>query len=402
MENFIASIRLQVKSEVRGAVKEFGRPAEMPHLMPHVHKWARTLSVVVAAVSVLLSSFVVKTVFGSLWRGKLGKAAGPILKMVGWISLFDLLYTAKFLLTFASTRIFVDTPGWCTVMAFVGQSCAAGTTSLNFCVALDVLLIQRDPFRHKSSLFVPRYIAFCLSVALVSATAMLLADAYGVAYDATCWIVVPGLQLVFWVPLVCYMAFCSAVLVLFWVNRKKKLTAGGATSRRGTRGRSPSMTQTPVDPKIVARMAVFTLAFVLTWTPEMILFISSRLGRPSSFMLDSVNAVFMSALGSINFFVWRKQLAAVAQQQGAGSGGRAASEGCWRCSALCRAMVPCWRGARPPSVSDDDRGSEMAHVRLHDTEQRGSELSESAGQNPGAPAVTVEMDRLSHSVEISS
>jgi hypothetical protein len=326
-----------------------------------------------AAVSMILASIVIKTVFSSMWRGRSSNSAGvgPILKMVGWMSVFDVLYTGKFLLSFASTRVFIDTPGWCRLMAFVGQSCAAGTTTLNFCIALDVLLIQRSPFHHKSHMWVPRYIAITLSVALLTALAMLPMDAYGIAFDGTCWINVEHLQLIFWVPLLGYMTFCGAVLLLFWVNRRRENAAGGGRGGRGANSMAAA-----VDPRIVTRMAVFTLAFMLTWTPETILFILTRAGVPAPRALNVINALFMSALGSVNFFVWRKQLASLS------AGGRGVGASRHGGHALLPKWValPCWcvRGANTSAASDSD-DSEMAHVHL-----RGDSNS-AGGQNPGAP-----------------
>ena len=339
----------------------------------------KILSVVVAAVSMVCASIVVKTVFSSMWQRRPSNCpgVGPILKMVGWMSIFDLLYTGKFLLSFASTHVFINTDGWCRLMAFVGQSCASGTTTLNFCIAFDVLRIQRCPFRHKSHVWAPRYIAFCLSVALVSALAMLPADAYGITFDGTCWIIKENLQLIFWVPLLGYMAFCSFVLVLFWLNRRR-----GDAALGGGGGRKTSMTAA-VDPRIVSRMAVFTLAFVLTWMPETILFVMLHMGVPAPPALYVINALFMSALGSVNFFVWRKQLKSLSA-----SGGRGDSQGG-------RALLPqwavlscCWcaRGAKPSAAGKSD-GSEMMHVRLRGSSQGAGNDSNSAaaGQNPGAP-----------------
>ena len=336
------------------------------------------------------------------WRGV---HVGPVLKLVGWLSLADFLLSLKFLL---SRIITSPSSTGCYMLAVLGQVTAMVTTSANFVIAVDVFLIFRDPFRHSSTRNLPRYLGFIVVVATVSAIVFAVLGAYGRSLDGTCWVDDQstygyGCEIAFYSIVSTYVAFCFCVLILFalrhgnsagsaavgtchcwsvrdWFGGSQSYLrsfslSGISMSRRPTARRASTISE-PDRVALVNRMAMFTAGFLIIWMPETVYFLY-RHGHRSTAAADGLGrvvAVTIPLTGFVNLVIWRNPLRALSRA-------KLKSGGCSSCFGRCeRSAAKALAGSPMPSSANDtasDRNRTASAAPLR------QELR--LEENPGAP-----------------
>eukprot|EP00937_MAST-01D_sp_MAST-1D-sp2_P002460 g2460.t1 len=141
----------------------------------------------------------------------------------------------------------------CWLSGFVAQAFSSAAVLFQFVIALDVLRSVRDPLGYRSD--ASRYIAVATAASAVLGVLAVvpgIADT-GEAYCHTFWMRGKWM-LLFYVPLWLIMLFCAGVLGYF-VAKKYHAIRKGQTQKANTHQR------------LVSRMALFTVVFVLRWLP---------------------------------------------------------------------------------------------------------------------------------------
>ena len=258
----------------------------------------RVLAVVFCAISIIAAGSVVRDVFGARYHRR---KVGPILVLVGWMSLADVLWAARFLIN--DLRRIGSGP-LCTLSGVIGQGMGAVLVSTNFVIGVDVLLSERFPFSHSSARCLPRYLAWVAFVAISTAAWVAAVGCYGPSPDGTCWIEVsspdPRCEVAFnamnYITLV-YVAFCTLVLLFFAVNLHRPRWCFGARRAATTTGAGRRA--------LVNRMAVFTGTFLATWVPFQIFFLGPQLGvgATANGVLQKYTLLTTSLTGLFNWLV---------------------------------------------------------------------------------------------------
>jgi hypothetical protein len=255
---------------------------------------------------------VVWRVFGALWRKK---KVGAILVLVGWASLADIFWAARFIASDAH-RV-PDRGPVCTFIGVVGQVMGAVLVSTNFVIGVDVLLCERFPFTHSSARCLPRYQAWVVFVAVATASWVGAIDCYGPSPDGTCWIELdsPGgrctsaFRAQNYIT-VTYVVFCTLVMLFFAANNfppavrycRSRSSSGSSSGRSGAGQR-----------RLVQRMATFTGTFLFIWMPFSVFFLARELGISTAAKdaLQKFTSLTIPLTGFFNWLVWRQPLRAL-------------------------------------------------------------------------------------------
>ena len=278
---------------------------------------AKAAGIVFACISIVCCCFILvllrRLVCSARARADTRKAKNfAVLKLVGIMCIFDILYALKFATSLAVDGI-ASNPALCSAEAFVGQTAGLASVLFNGVIALDLFMTVRNPFSHRTERYLQHYIGFVIVTALIMGILPLAMDAYHDSGDGTCWIdsATRGhvlLQLTFFVPLL-GMEVLSIGVVGYVTWQAKWLHCG---ARAGVPRNKMSL--------VVKRMMCFTAAFILVWLPQCVLRIGtwfSALGVKSIEPLVDIGLLTNGAIGIVDALVWMAPVRKQASRDGA-------------------------------------------------------------------------------------
>lgn len=278
--------------------------------------------VVLGCLSILGSAWIMIQPLRLWYFSKPRQSPGPILRLVACKALFDFLSVMKWLLSF----LFI--PGafrpkhskkaykarMCMAMGWLGQFSALGSTSFNFCIAVDVFLLARSfqltinnsgrsnksrqgQVVHNSSLWLPYYVAYSIGLALV--TSFILLPYYGPSGDGTCWLgyrnYMEGKG--YWFLLYGFIMLyaCFSIFVLWYC------VALACNFRDNSDGIQANTQQAR---KLGRRVLLFTVASILAWISSLSIRWLEFLGRRIPETLSVIDDYALMCLGFWDLIIW--------------------------------------------------------------------------------------------------
>eukprot|EP00823_Brevimastigomonas_motovehiculus_P007254 TRINITY_DN6265_c0_g1_i1.p1 TRINITY_DN6265_c0_g1~~TRINITY_DN6265_c0_g1_i1.p1 ORF type:complete len:371 (+),score=51.20 TRINITY_DN6265_c0_g1_i1:91-1203(+) len=307
--------------------------------------------IVVSALSLLGALFIV---FSFLLLPSLRKKS--IFQMVACMAFADLGLALKFFLPALSgvlgTPDYDPPAAWCDYEGFSGQFFGLSSVSWYFTIALSAFLSLKYPLHFKTSQnIIYLYHLFVWGVSGITTIISWKMAGYGPSGDGTCWIQTKHelYRLLFYVPLLFYMAF-TFFLLIYIIRNRTVLSFG-----------SPH--------NLVSRMIAFVLAFVVVWSVSAALHLyqvifPSDSDSNFSHVVTGLHAIALAGQGFVNFVVWVSSPAFSA---------------IWQC------LPQCCREQEAVSTSSMSKGQPLKTASMNDIPSGGSPAEETAINNNGNP-----------------
>lgn len=213
--------------------------------------------------------------------------------LVFWLSFCDFFFSLKFFATavwFDSNSVQEHAVA-CLAQSIAAQFFGLASISWNAMISLNLLVQLRNPFANTAG-FAKFYHIWVWLLAASTTAVMVIAQAYGVSGDGTCWISNTKYRLMFFTPLLAYFLI-SLTTLLVAVVRMRNIQA---------------VMSTDASTKVVFRMALYVLTFIVFWSGPLlhrtVQYFAPDSTTAQSTALQYMDAIGASAQGFVNGLVW--------------------------------------------------------------------------------------------------